>query len=64
MADVSLAEIDEALTTLCKMVTRAVLAYDLPNVKHFLERIDEVLEARTTLTRDLQPQGAPCTPST
>jgi len=54
MADVSLTEIDEALTTLCKMVTRAVLAYDLPNVKHFLERIDEVLEARMTLTRDLR----------
>jgi hypothetical protein len=31
-----------------------VLAYDLPNVKHFLERIDEVLEARMTLTRDLR----------
>jgi len=61
---VGLDEVDEALATLCRMVTRAVGAYDLPNVKHFLERIDEVLEARFTFTRDLQPQGAPCTPST
>ena len=61
-ADVTLAEVDEALATLCRMVTRAVLAYNLPNVKHFLERRDEVLEARFTLTRDTQ--GAPCTPST
>ena len=52
-ADVSLAEIDEALTTLTKMLTRAVAAPDLPNVRRFLERIDELLEARTTLTRDL-----------
>ena len=51
-ADVTLAEIDRALTTLCQMLTRAVLAPDLPNVKHFSERIDEVLEARIALTRD------------
>jgi len=63
-ADVTLAEVDEALTTLCKMLTRAVNAPDLPNVKRFCERIDELLEQRTALTQDLQPQGAPCTPST
>ena len=59
-ADVSLAEIDEALTTLCKMLTRAVAAPDLPNVRRFSERIDELLDARNTLTRDTQPQGASC----
>jgi len=63
-ADVTLAEIDVALTTLCKMRTRAVNAPDLPNVRRFSERIDELLDARITLTRDMQPQGAPCTPST
>ena len=52
-ADVTLAEVDEALTTLCKMLTRAVSAPDLPNVRRFSERIDELLDARTTLTRDL-----------
>ena len=52
-ADVSLAEIDEALTTLCEMLARAVNAPDLPNVRRFLERIDELLDARITLTRDL-----------
>jgi N-methylhydantoinase A/oxoprolinase/acetone carboxylase beta subunit len=57
-ADVSLAEIDVALATLTRMVTRAVNAYDLPNVKHFLERIDEVLEARMTLTRDYASTSA------
>ena len=61
---VTLAEIDEALTTLCQMLARAVNAPDLPNVKRFCERIDELLEQRTALTQDLQPQGAPCTPST
>jgi len=48
-ADVTLAEIDEALTTLCKMLTRAVAAPDLPNVKRFSERIDELLEERWAL---------------
>jgi hypothetical protein len=57
--DVTLAEIDVALTTLCRMVTRAVNAYDLPNVKHFLERRDEVLEARITLTRDMADASLP-----
>ena len=52
-ADVTLAEVDEALTTQCKMLTRAVAAPDLPNVRRFSERIDELLDARTTLTRDL-----------
>jgi len=52
-ADVSLAEIDQALTTLCQALTRAVNAPDLPNVRRFLERIDELLDARTVLTRDL-----------
>jgi hypothetical protein len=52
-ADVTLAEIDVALTTLCHMRTRAVNAPDLPNVRRFSERIDELLEARITLTRDL-----------
>jgi hypothetical protein len=51
--DVILAEIDAALTTLCQHLTRAVNTPDLPNVRRFLERIDELLEARTTLTRDL-----------
>lgn len=50
---VTLTEIDEALTTLCQMLTRAVNAPDLPNVRRFLERIDELLEARITLTRDM-----------
>jgi hypothetical protein len=49
---VTLAEIDEALTNLCKMLTRAVNAPDLPNVRRFSERIDELLDARITLTRD------------
>ena len=62
--EATLAEIDEALVTLCKMLTRAVAAPDLPNVRRFCERIDELLEQRTALTQDLQPQGAPCTPST
>jgi len=62
--EATLTEVDEALTTLCKMLTRAVNAPDLPNVRQFSERIDELLEARTMLTHDLQPQGAPCTPST
>jgi len=53
-ADVTLAEIDVALTTLCHMRTRAVAAPDLPNVRRFSERIDELLDARITLTRDLQ----------
>jgi len=51
--DATLTEVDEALTTLCKMLTRAVNAPDLPNVRRFSERIDELLEARITLTRDL-----------
>ena len=51
-ADVTLAEIDVALTTLTHMRTRAVNAPDLPNVRRFSERIDELLEARITLTRD------------
>ena len=51
-ADVTLAELDKALTTLTQMLTRAVNAPDLPNVKRFCERIDELLDARITLTRD------------
>ena len=51
-ADVTLAEIDEALTTLCQVLTRAVAAPDLPNVRRFSERIDELLEARMVLTQD------------
>ena len=50
--EATLTEVDESLATLCKMLTRAVNAPDLPNVRRFLERIDELLEARTTLTRD------------
>ena len=61
-ADVTLAEIDVALTTLCQMLTTAVNTPDLPNVRRFSERIDELLDARNTLTRDMQPQGASCTP--
>jgi len=30
-----------------------VLAPDLPNVRRFSERIDELLDARITLTRDM-----------
>jgi len=52
-ADVTLAEVDVALTTLCKMLARAVAAPDLPNVRRFSERIDELLDARITLTRDM-----------
>jgi len=58
-ADVTLAEIDEALATLCKMLTRAVNAPDLPNVKRFCERIDELLEARMLLTRDTAHASLP-----
>ena len=60
---VGLDEVDVALTTLTQMRTRAVNAPDLPNVKRFCERIDQLLDARTVLTRDTiaQPQGAPCT---
>jgi len=36
----TIADVDAALRTLCQMLKRAVAAYDLPNVKHFLERID------------------------
>ena len=58
-ADVTLAEVDVALTTLCKMRTRAVNAPDLPNVRRFSERIDELLEARTVLTRDMADANLP-----
>jgi len=58
-ADVTLAELDKALTTLTQMLTRAVNAPDLPNVKHFSERIDELLEARITLTRDTADASFP-----
>jgi len=42
----TIATVDEALTRLCQMLTRAVNAPDLPNVRRFLERIDELLEER------------------
>jgi hypothetical protein len=58
-ADVSLSEVDEALTTLCQMLARAVNAPDLPNVRRFSERIDELLDARTTLTRDMATSRVP-----
>jgi len=58
-ADVTLDEIDQALTTLCKMLTRAVAAPDLPNVRRFSERIDELHDARITLTRDLTHANLP-----
>ena len=58
-ADVTLAEIDEALTTLRQMRTRAVNAPDLPNVRRFSERIDELLDARITLTRDMADASLP-----
>jgi len=58
-ADVTLTEVDEALTTLCKMLTRAIAAPDLPNVRRFSERIDELLEARTMLTRDTAHASLP-----
>jgi len=57
--EATLAEIDEALTTLCKMLTRAVNAPDLPNVRRFSERIDELLDARNTLTRDTADASLP-----
>ena len=57
--EATLAEIDEALTTLCKMLTRAVNAPYLPNVRRFLERIDELLEARMVLTRDIVHASLP-----
>ena len=57
--DVTLAEIDKALATLCKMLTRAVAAPDLPNVRRFSERIDELLDARTVLTRDTSHASLP-----
>jgi len=56
---VTLAEIDEALTTLCQMLARAVNAPDLPNVRRFSERIDELLEARMVLTRDTADASLP-----
>jgi len=56
---VSLAELDAALTTLTQMLTRAVNAPDLPNVKHFSERIDELLDARIMLTRDTADASLP-----
>jgi hypothetical protein len=45
----TIADVDVALRTLCQMLTRAVNAPDLPNVRHFLERIDETLEERWAL---------------
>jgi len=45
----TIAAVDVALTGLCQMLTRAVNAPDLPNVRHFLERIDETLEERWAL---------------
>jgi hypothetical protein len=42
-------DVDITLRTLCQMLKRAVSAPDLPNVKHFLERIDETLEVRFAL---------------
>jgi len=57
--DVTLSEVDEALTTLCQMLTRAVAAPDLPNVRRFSERIDELLDARITLTRDMADASLP-----
>jgi len=56
--EATLVEVDEALTTLCKMLTRAVNAPDLPNVRRFSERIDELPDARITLTRDTMPAHA------
>jgi hypothetical protein len=43
--------IDDSLTRLTQMLARAVAAPDLPNVRRFLERIDELLEERWALTR-------------
>lgn len=40
---------DVALAALCQMLKRAVNVPDLPNVRHFLERIDELLEERWAL---------------
>jgi hypothetical protein len=56
---VGLDEVDVALTTLCHMLTRAVAAPDLPNVRRFSERIDELLDARITLTRDMADASLP-----
>jgi len=45
----TIAAVDVQLASLCQMLTRAVNVPDLPNVKHFLERIDETLEERWAL---------------
>ena len=45
----TIAAVDVQLVSLCQMLTRAVNVPDLPNVKHFLERIDETLEVRFAL---------------
>jgi len=45
----TIADVDVALRTLCQMLKRAVNVPDLPNVRHFLERIDETLEVRFAL---------------
>jgi len=47
----TIADVDEALTYLRQMLARAVAAPDLPNVRRFLERIDELLEERWALTQ-------------
>jgi hypothetical protein len=56
---VTLAEIDEALTTLCQMLARAVNAPDLPNVRRFSERIDELLDARMVRAHGNSPTQPP-----
>jgi hypothetical protein len=45
----TIAAVDVQLASLCQMLKRAVSVPDLPNVKHFLERIDETLEVRFAL---------------
>ena len=45
----TIADIDDSLARLRLMLARAVAAPDLPNVRRFLERIDELLEERWAL---------------
>lgn len=50
----TIAAVDVVLVDLCQMLKRAVNTPDLPNVRYFLRRIDEELEARQALTRRLK----------
>jgi len=53
----TIAAVDVQLVSLCQMLTRAVNVPDLPNVRHFLERIDETLEERWALEPTEKPMN-------